>query len=924
MNLHDAIIQILQRKGEPLSFAELAFEINQSELYERKDRKSVKTNQIQARVNRYPDKFITINGYVIDSGDQKWGYLLSTYSTLNSYLREHFTGSDIEFIISSLFFYKRIIDSKSIDSHLFHYNTEAYKGQHFISFRTNYVNDWFEELFRLNNSNFFEVQFVDDLVNLIKRLDIKILLDIIETLRDFNSNFFSKQEFGKAFEYILEVGDLNNTRSNLVRTPRGIIELMTKILNPISGKLLDPVCGTGGFLTEANRLSSDLDLLGVEISYEVSRIAKMNLIVNGGVDNNIKHGNCFSLLHEDTGYDYIIGDLPIEGGNLGDFHYHLFNYWGIDLPKKSKSFGAFLLFSLSKLSFNGKAIFTISDSFLYRKGSDQKIRNLLLENDVLETIISLPGGALKPYTKGKASIIVLNNNKHEQLLGRVKFIDVSNQNIYDNLGLQEIISMYETHADNKYSQIVSLREIIELKTLNPRFFTQDLSLLRDLLLSGDGKYLGEIVNIESGKRILEKDFFYLEKGIPVIKIENLEKETVDMFLSKSNVSGYLERDYAYRKSLVINKESILIAKIGENLKPTYFKPTNDFNEIVIHQNVLALLPITKDKVSLQFLYYQLNSDIVKNQIENLKPHSVVPFLTISSIKEVLIPLPNLESQEKFIGVQKANIISAERSRIDEKLKRLGIVEEAEERELDVVRTITHQLRHKLVDLNTFIEKARSIIDIKGIGDLKQYDPADPILIFEEGFEVPENENLETILKKSEEKSLFLSALLTDVEKAINLDLKFKKIELLSSIKRISSEYKSYTIQIEVVGENVEVEFSERHLKDLIDTLIQNAKQHSFKREGKKQKITFKVKPDLKRKLVVIEYLNNGAPLEISQKEYISILTKSKSSNGSGIGGYYINKIIKAHGGLLNISENLSAGIKMKIEIPIKQNKELNE
>ena len=144
------------------------------------------------------------------------------------------------------------------------------------------------------------------------------------------------------------------------------------------------------------------------------------------------------------------------------------------------------------------------------------------------------------------------------------------------------------------------------------------------------------------------------------------------------------------------------------------------------------------------------------------------------------------------------------------------------------------------------------------------------------------------------------------------------------VRGVCFGYESTKYRIEVLGEKVDVEFSKSHLKDLIDTLIQNAKQHSFKKERKGQKIIFKVKPDFKRNLVVLEYLNNGEPLEITQKEYISILTKSKSSKGSGIGGYYINKIIQAHGGLLKISEGFKKGFRMKIEIPIEQNKELNE
>jgi len=60
---------------------------------------------------------------------------------------------------------------------------------------------------------------------------------------------------------------------------------------------------------------------------------------------------------------------------------------------------------------------------------------------------------------------------------------------------------------------------------------------------------------------------------------------------------------------------------------------------------------------------------------------------------------------------------------------------------------------------------------------------------------------------------------------------------------------------------------------------------------------------------------------LSQNDYVNFITKSKKSSGSGIGGYYINRIIKSHGGDIEIEENLKTGFRMKIELPIKQTNE---
>ncbi|WP_431129898.1 N-6 DNA methylase [Flagellimonas flava] len=794
-----------------------------------------------------------------------------------------------------------------------------YLNQDFNDFQDNFINDWFNELSHLDPTLQTNFSIFQDFIDLAKRLEKKIIFRLLESLKEFDTSAFSNEEFGKAFEYIIELNGIESSKSGLIRTPRDIIDLMVSILNPTVGDLYDPVCGTGGFLTQAKRISNNLNLFGSEINYRIARIAAMNLIMNGVETARIQAESCFNQLSNDTLYDYIIGDLPITGGVAGNQIEELIRIWNINLTKKNKGFGVFLLLSIAKLKYSGKAIFTVSESFLFRKGVDQVIKNTLLERDQIETIISLPTGILKPYTKGKASIIVLNNNKPDYLLDKIKFIDLSNQNEYLELGTNEISRIYNDVNENEFSQVVSKVEILQFNTLNPKYYTKESSNLRELLVSGSAKLLNELARLQGGKRLLNNEDVSQEYGTPYIRIENLERDVLDMYLSKESVKDYISTNLHEYDSSIIDKECILIGKIGDNLKPTYFKPTLELEKIIIHPNVVAIFPKTNLEISLEYLYYQLYSNVVKNQLEKYQPKSIVPFLTLSSLKELIILFPDFESQQKFIEVEKATIIAAERSRIDERIKKLGYKEQAEERELDVVRTITHQLRHKLTNLHSLVEKAISISKKRGLGGYKQYDEDDEILIPEPGFEEPENETLSSTLHKSKEKSLFLSKILIDVEKAITLDLTFEQVELVAFLKNICSEFESDGYFFDVSGDKVTVEVSKTHFVDLIQTLIENAQQHSFKEQRKVKRIGFKVKPDFNRGLILIEYSNNGQPISISQKEYVSILTRSKSSSGSGIGGYYINKIIEAHNGSLEVQENLKTGVRINIELPMSQN-----
>ncbi|UJH92999.1 N-6 DNA methylase [Antarcticibacterium sp. 1MA-6-2] len=709
-----------------------------------------------------------------------------------------------------------------------------------------------------------------------------------------------------------------NSKTNLIRTSKEIIELMISILNPREAlSLYDPVCGTGGFLSQSFRVNSNLKIHGSEVNYKVAQIAQMNQIMNGDFDANIKAENCFSQLNNNLSYDLIIADLPLSGIHFDEID-RLSEIWNIKFPRRTKGFGAFVLFSLSKLSPNGKAVFTVSDSFLFKTGIEQRVRKILLDLDYIEAIISLPNGALKPYTNGKSSILVLNKNKENFLKRKVKFIVASNVFEASNLDINEILNIYHQNIENNYSQIVNLEDINKINTLDPSYYTYDFFEIRKLLVSGNAAYLSELITTKSGTKLQNKTDLITESGIPFIRIENLEREILDMQLSEKSIKDYVSYKPYYNRH-IIDKECLLLAKIGENLKPTYFKPDpQGMEEIILHPNVIAIFPKNNQHLSLEFLYYQFYSDIVQNQIKNRLSRSIVPFITLAKLRELIIPYVDIHSQSRFIEVEKAAIISAEKTRIDERFKRLGYKEEAEERELNVVRTITHQLRHNLSGIEIMMDKLNRISTKRELFNYKEYDEDDPILITKEGFETPENNSVQEIIDRALKKARTLNVILLDVEKAINLNMTYSQVELLSIFQKIKDEFRNDCFTIEVIGIPVDIEISKTHFEDLINTLLDNAREHGFDKSKNDNKITFKIKPDFNRDIVEIEYQNNGKPLNITQKEYTSILTKSIDSNGSGIGGYYINKIIEAHHGSLNIKEDLKKGMRLTIELPLKQ------
>jgi type I restriction enzyme M protein len=907
MTLHEAIVKVLKQKNTPLSFEQLAEIINRDDLYTKKNKDKVSEQQISLRVRRYNELFIEFGGLVVLGSEKKWRHFLEIYFWILSQLRKEDSNlQDIKFTVASVFFFKRVVDLKYVN---ISFPPDFYEFRLSATDRME-IKEWTQYLKHIRiDSN--DLAIFEAISEAFFQLSSNVLVEIFKVLDEFDSSVFDNENFGQAFEYIL-LNDKESQykKSGFISTPQRVSDLMVKVLAPKYGELYDPVCGVGTILTKSLNYASNIIVKGSEINKRTAQLAYMNVLMHGYANPQINGENCFNRI--DDQYDYIIGDLPFTGSNKYDINELQWKF-NIEVPNSISGFGGFLLLAYSKLKYEGKAVLTVGDSFLYRSsGTEKKIREFLVEIDAIEAVINLPDGALKPYTSAKISLIVLNKNKPEYLRNTIKLIGRSTDNL--NFDSQYILDTY--HSDTlKYA--VSNAEVINFGVLHPNFYTEDLYQLRKLSLEGDVRRLSELAQVGSGVS-LKKESLNSGAGIPYIKIENLERDILDMVLSKDSVKDFVSHDDIRRTSDIIKEETLLVAKIGDNLKPTIFKPKEGFEEIVIHQNVLAISLKPHFQTSLEFLYYQFYSDLIINQLKQKRATTTVPFITLGTIKDILVPALDLHTQKNFIDLQKANIIASERNRIEEKFKRLGFKEEAQERELNVVRTITHQLRHNLTGISAIVSKLSSIVDKHNLQHYKQYNQDDPILDVDEGFEAPENMSVQEIIDVLAIKSRSLNNILLDVEKAINLSLAFKKENVMEVLKKVHQHYINENFEIELIGDDLEAEISATHFEDMIGTLISNAKEHSFKNIRSQYKITFTIKADYSNEILFIEYKNNGEPLLITEEEYKSILTKSTDSKGTGIGGFYISKIIEAHHGNLKIDENLKRGVRMHIELPIKQ------
>jgi len=124
---------------------------------------------------------------------------------------------------------------------------------------------------------------------------------------------------------------------------------------------------------------------------------------------------------------------------------------------------------------------------------------------------------------------------------------------------------------------------------------------------------------------------------------------------------------------------------------------------------------------------------------------------------------------------------------------------------------------------------------------------------------------------------------------------------------------------EIKGAHIQIELHRDSIKQVIDQLLINAKDHGFIKLDVKHKVQFNLREDKERQVAIVEYSNNGEAFLMKHTDYINMFSKKKGSRGSGIGGNYIYRVIKAHKGELEIREGQKRGFSILFEIPLKQN-----
>lgn len=233
---------------------------------------------------------------------------------------------------------------------------------------------------------------------------------------DFN-NSADRHTFGAIYEQILK--DLQSAgNAGEFYTPRAVTKFIIDRLNPrLDETIFDPACGTGGFLTcaidhkrKAVRTPDDEEMLrasirGVEKKALPHMLCVTNMILHGiDTPTGIKHGNTLARAYTDYGERDrvpVIATNPPFGGMEED---GIENNFPATLRTRETA-DLFMALIIRMLKNGGRAAVVLPDGFLFGEGVKSTLKQSLIEECNLHTIVRLPNGVFAPYTGIKTNIL---------------------------------------------------------------------------------------------------------------------------------------------------------------------------------------------------------------------------------------------------------------------------------------------------------------------------------------------------------------------------------------------------------------------------------------------------------------------------------------------------------------------------------------
>ena len=302
-----------------------------------------------------------------------------------------------------------------------------------------------------------------------------------------NGNFEFPDLLGAAYEYLIKYfADSAGKKGGEFYTPTEVVRLLVQITKPEAGnQVYDPTVGSGGFLIQSHQYmeeqgqdANDLALYGQDSNGTVWSICNMNMILHNITRFSIENGDTLEdpLILDNNKirqFDRVLANPPFsQNYSRATLKFpSRFREWCPETGKKADLM--FVQHMLASLKPKGHMATIMPHGVLFRGGKEKLIREIFINDDCIEAIISLPPGLF--YGTGiPACVIVANKNKPDALRDKVLFINADREyaegKAQNKLRPEDIEKIDYTFTHKleiaKYSRLVSKAEIVETHDYN--------------------------------------------------------------------------------------------------------------------------------------------------------------------------------------------------------------------------------------------------------------------------------------------------------------------------------------------------------------------------------------------------------------------------------------------------------------------------
>jgi type I restriction enzyme M protein len=228
------------------------------------------------------------------------------------------------------------------------------------------------------------------------------LVDLISKIGLGDKESKQKDVLGRVYEYFLgKFASAEGKLGGQFYTPGCIVKLLVEMIEPTKGRIYDPCCGSGGMFVQSLKFldahggkRGQLSVFGQESNPTTWKLAKMNLAIRG-LDGNLGEMNSDTFhndQHKDLKADYILANPPFNISDWGGDRLKEDQRWKYGVPSEGNANYAWLQHMIHHLAPHGYAgIVLANGSLSSNQSSEGEIRQKLIEADLVDCIVSLPG-----------------------------------------------------------------------------------------------------------------------------------------------------------------------------------------------------------------------------------------------------------------------------------------------------------------------------------------------------------------------------------------------------------------------------------------------------------------------------------------------------------------------------------------------------